>query len=63
MRNIKGIFVDGTIIKGNSSGANWSLANANEMENSVTEFDDNFRIETEADGILDFSETNPFGEP
>jgi hypothetical protein len=24
---------------------------------------DNFRIETEADNILDFSEANPFGEP
>ena len=24
---------------------------------------DNLRIETGADGILDFSETNPFGEP
>ena len=63
LRNVRGVFVDGTIIKGNSSNANWTLANANEMENAASEYDDNTRIETEADNILDFSESNPFGEP
>jgi hypothetical protein len=24
---------------------------------------DNYRLETEADNIIDFSEVNPFGEP
>ena len=32
-------------------------------DDTVTAFADNDNIETEADSILDFSETNPFGTP
>jgi hypothetical protein len=28
-----------------------------------TSMQDNYRMETEADNIIDFSEVNPFGEP
>lgn len=64
LRNVKGSFTVNTAIKGVASNANWSLASANVQEDASTTFDDNVRIETEADdGILDFTEVNPFGEP
>ena len=33
------------------------------MEDANDGFDDNVRIETEADNIIDFTEENPFGTP
>jgi hypothetical protein len=33
------------------------------VENTNDDIEDNVRVEQEADNILDFSETNPFGEP
>ena len=63
LRNIKGQFATNTAIIGVVSGASWTLASADTMEDANDDFDDNVRIETEADNILDFTETNPFGEP
>ena len=63
LRNIKGQFATNTAIIGVVSGASWTLASADTMEDANDEFDDNVRIETEADNILDFTESNPFGEP
>ena len=63
LRNVKGQFTTSSPIIGVSSGASWTLSSADTMEDATTTFDDNVRIETEADGILDFTETNPFGEP
>jgi hypothetical protein len=64
LRNIKGEFVAGSLVKGNGSGAQWNIADeADVMRNSNYEsVEDNERIEQEADNILDFSEANPFGE-
>jgi hypothetical protein len=62
IRNIKGEFAAGTIAKGASSGAQWTVTSGDIQEDSSNTYDDNVRIETEADNILDFSETNPFGE-
>lgn len=64
LRNIRGSFVGGALIKGASSGAMWYLeTEANVMKNANYEnIEDNERIEQEADNILDFSEANPFGE-
>lgn len=63
LRNIMGSFAVGTAIVGNKSGASWSLASFDSMENANTiDIDDNILIEQEADNILDFTETNPFGE-
>jgi len=45
------------------SNAIWTLTSSNIQDDAASDYDDNFRIETEADNILDFSETNPFGEP
>ena len=64
LRNIKGQFIAGPVIKGNSSGAQWYIGTtADVMRNANFEnIEDNERIEQEADNILDFSESNPFGE-
>jgi len=61
LRNIKGVFASNVNIIGNTSGATWTLASVNLMENANETFDDNVRIETEADNIVDWSEANPFG--
>jgi len=61
LRNVKGEFAANTNIIGTSSNAAWSLASSNTQEDSNDAFDDNVRIETESDGIIDWSETNPFG--
>lgn len=63
IRNIKGEFAAGTLVRGVTSSAAWTIASGNTQENATDQFEDNVRIETEADSILDFTETNPFGEP
>lgn len=64
LRNVRGEFAANAAIKGTASGASWVLSAAPDtMEDASTPFDDNVRIENEADNILDFTETNPFGEP
>jgi hypothetical protein len=62
LRNIKGVFTNTSPIIGVETGASYTLANFDPMENSASEFDDNVLLQTEASNILDFSETNPFGE-
>lgn len=66
LRNIRGEFAGNTVIKGQSTNAQWSTivgTPANTMEDILSEIDDNVRVETEADNILDWTETNPFGMP
>jgi hypothetical protein len=60
--SVSGTFSTGEKIVGAISGASHALRRADDMPDS-DEFADNFDIETEADKILDFSETNPFGIP
>ena len=63
---VKGTFNDGSPIKGNTSNATWTINIASDTAYMNTAFEDiidNQRIETEAAGIIDFTETNPFGEP
>ena len=61
-----GTFANNTLTKGATSGASWtSFGTANTSYNDNTAFEDimdNSLIEGEADSIIDFSETNPFGE-
>ena len=47
---------------GEESGAFYVITKQN-TDDLVSAFADNDIIETEADAILDFSETNPFGMP
>jgi len=61
VRNIKGTFTANNYIFGKLSGAQWTSVTSDTMDDANDTFDDNVRIETEADNILDWSETNPFG--
>lgn len=61
---VKGSFVNG-VVKGNTSGAIRTVSTSDDLTpfNDIFEdIADNKRIETEADGIIDFTESNPFGE-
>ena len=57
-----GTFVVGTNITGDTSNAVWTLTSYDDQALPTTPFADNVEFETEADAILDFSESNPFGE-
>ena len=60
---VKGTFASGQL-KGNTSGAIWTINTiSDKFDDAFEDIQDNNRIETEADGIIDFSESNPFGEP
>ena len=59
----KGTFVSGNV-RGNTSSANWIINTISDTASMNTAFEDivdNARIEAEADGIMDWTETNPFG--
>jgi hypothetical protein len=61
-----GTFTAGGTIRGNTSNATWTISTADDLaplDNAFEDIIDNNRIQTEADGIIDFSEKNPFGEP
>ena len=57
-----GTFVAGQPMKGDTSDAEWTLTSYDDQALPTTPFADNLEFETEADSILDFSESNPFGE-
>jgi hypothetical protein len=65
VRNFYGAFTGNANIIGVKSGATWTLATAPDTMNNANaeNIEDNSRIETEADNIIDFTEVNPFGEP
>jgi len=56
-----GTFVSGDIAIGSTSGAEYTVDYIQEAEFS-DKYDKGDEIETEADSIIDFSETNPFGQ-
>jgi len=59
----QGTFVSGNV-RGNTSSANWIISTISDAVTMNTAFEDivdNARIEAEADGIMDWTETNPFG--
>ena len=59
----QGTFVSGNV-RGNVSSANWIISTISDAVTMNTAFEDivdNARIEAEADGIMDWTETNPFG--
>lgn len=53
-------FYPGELIVGSASSARYSVAVFDTYDN-YDKYSENLQIETEADSILDFSETNPFG--
>tara|TARA_B100000925_G_C22010944_1_gene476439 strand:+ start:1149 stop:2015 length:867 start_codon:yes stop_codon:yes gene_type:complete len=60
--NRTGIFTVPETITGQSSSAAWTTASYNTLNNTSSEYDSNDSFETLADGIIDFSEGNPFGD-
>jgi hypothetical protein len=60
--NISGEFIDGQVIVGASSNARHTLISYDPLlDNSFNETYSNKLLQTEANSIIDFSETNPFG--
>ncbi|AJK27536.1 neck protein [Cyanophage P-TIM40] len=60
--NRSGIFTIPETVTGQTSSAAWTTASYNTINNVNSEFDQNFALETVADGVIDFTESNPFGE-
>ena len=63
LKHIKGVFTSNVSVKGNASGANFVLDSYDNIDNKNDGLDNNVELGVEATQILDFSETNPFGEP
>jgi hypothetical protein len=57
---IDGAFIPGEIIVGSASSARYTLKNTSQSE-FTDKYEQNDEIESEADLIIDFSESNPFG--
>jgi len=60
--NRSGIFSIPETLTGNTSSAAWTSATYNTLNNTNDESQSNWVVETQADAIVDFTETNPFGE-
>ena len=56
-----GSFVEGEVVVGSASSAKYQVLSYDDFNDNG--FADNDQIEEEADLILDFSESNPFGMP
>jgi hypothetical protein len=63
---VQGDFSTTANVKGNTSSAQWTVVVASDaptQNNAFEDIIDNARIEAASDGIIDFTEVNPFGEP
>jgi len=60
--NRTGTFTTAEVITGLTSGAKWSPETFDTLNNVNSSYDQNRQIEDDADNIVDWSETNPFGE-
>jgi hypothetical protein len=68
LRNIKGTFLtgNGNTVIGSTSGATFNIATYDDLYNATIpagDIGDNIEIQKEANEILDFSESNPWGDP
>jgi len=59
--NADGVFYEGETIVGSDSAASYTIGDVPEGDN-LTKYDQNSEIEFESDSIIDFSESNPFGQ-
>ena len=62
---VQGNFGNG-MLRGNTSNAQWTINVISDtalMNSAFEDIFDNARIEAGSDGIIDFTEQNPFGEP
>lgn len=60
--NRSGRFSSGESMTGDTSSAVWTTFTYNTINNLNSEYDQNQAIEYDADAIIDFTQTNPFGE-
>jgi hypothetical protein len=63
---VNGLFSNTANVKGANSGATWIMASVDTNTPLDTQFEDqvdNKIIETESNALLDFDESNPFGNP
>ena len=60
--NRSGSFHKNENIVNDDEETSWLIETFNEFENSNSEYDTNNEIESESNEILDFTESNPFGE-
>ena len=60
--NRTGTFTTAEVVTGLTSGAKWSPESFNTLNNTNSNYDQNFEIEQEADDLIDWGEVNPFGE-
>ena len=60
--NIVGEFSNNTLLWGNTSNAVWNVATTDTMSNLAKyDFSDNVEVNQDAEGLLDLSVNNPFG--
>ena len=63
---MQGDFTSSANVHGITSGSEWTVVVASDaptQNNAFEDIIDNARIEAASDGIIDFTEVNPFGEP
>jgi hypothetical protein len=60
--NRTGTFTTDEVVTGLTSGAKWSPETFDTLNNTSSTYDQNRAIENDADNIVDWSESNPFGE-
>ena len=59
--NITGTFLDGEVVVGSASSARYSIADLGENPINEDKYEQNDEIQTESSSIIDFTETNLFG--
>ena len=59
--NITGTFLDGEVVVGSNSSARYSIADLGENPINEDKYEQNDEIQTESSSIIDFTETNLFG--
>ena len=62
LKIVSGSFIPGETVVGSASSASRSILSIN-TDDIIDPYANNDFIESEADSILDFTETNPFGNP
>ena len=60
--NVSGDFLPGETITGSESNSSYIIKSTQD-NNTINNYPDNEEIQVFADGILDFTESNPFGNP
>jgi len=60
--NIVGTFVDNDTLVGEDTGAEWTVTSFSTIEKENDPDAENEWFEDEGDKIIDWNETNPFGE-